>query len=132
MKEASVASILLVCLLLAACSEEDELSKCVASTEPTILLRQMALTGKTKESFERCLDVEKNGTDYCKATWLNADGAVNGCMDLQGYTFTSTDTGFGFCGFSHYEDPKCYRSKWVLMLPAAIRNRFWKPYNPKE
>jgi hypothetical protein len=121
----------MACLALAACGE-NELSKCVASTEQIILLRQMALTGKARESFERCLYVEKYATDYCRATWLNADTAVTDCMVQQGYTFTSTDSGLGFCGFSHYENPKCYRSKWISMLPVAFQKRFWRPYNPTE
>jgi hypothetical protein len=119
------------CLGLTGCGEK-ELSQCVASTEQLVLLRQMALTGRIKESFERCLHVENYGMDRCRATWLNADGAVMDCMVQQGYTFASEDTGLGFCTLAHYEDPKCYRLTWILMLPVSLRKHFWKPYGPKE
>jgi hypothetical protein len=129
MRKTKHIAVLTGCLALAGCGEK-ELSSCIASTEPIILLRQMTLTSKAREAFDKCLNERQMGRDYCKALWLGADTAAGDCMAQQGYTFTSTDSGFGFCGFSNYEDPKCYQSKWSLMLPAAIRKRFWSPYNP--
>ena len=131
MKTTSVVALVMGCLALSACGE-NELSQCIASTEQTILLRQMALPTDGKAQFELCLQKTRYGAGYCKALWLNADTAVEGCMAQNGYSFTNTDSGFGFCGYSDWENSKCYRSKWVLMLPAELRNHLFRPYNPME
>jgi hypothetical protein len=125
MKKAGFFALTIGCFMLSACGEDD-LSRCVASTEQTIMLRQMTLVGQEKVGFERCLEKTTYGRDYCKALWLNADTAVMSCMERQGYTFTNTESGFGLCGYSDWENPECYRSKWILMLPDEIRSRFFK------
>jgi len=116
-------------LLLAGCGEQ-ELAGCLLSTEQVILLRQMAMTPKQKESLNFCVNDVKWGEDYCRGLYLNANTPVRICMSEKGYTFTNEDSGFGVCGFQHFRDPKCYKSKWLLMLPATIRDEISKPYRP--
>ena len=118
-----------VSVLLSGCGEE-QLSSCLASTEQVILLRQMAMTSKQKESLNFCLNDMRWGEDYCRGLYLNANTPVRVCMSEKGYTFTDADSGFGICRFQHFRDPKCYKSKWFLMLPASIRDDISKPYYP--
>ena len=111
-------------LLLSGCGEQ-ELSSCLTSTEPLIWSRQMASPGR-KELMDDCF---RKGwsEDYCAGLYVNADTLVRVCMADKGYTFTND-----VCRFAHFRDPKCYRSKWFLMLPASIRNEISKPYVPSE
>jgi hypothetical protein len=118
-----------VSVLLSGCGEE-QLSNCLASTEQVILLRQMAMTSKQKESLNFCLNDMRWGEDYCRGLYLNANTPVRVCMSEKGYTFTDADSGFGIGRFQHFRDPKCYKSKWFLMLPASIRDDISKPYYP--
>jgi hypothetical protein len=115
-------------LLLSGCGEQ-ELSSCLASTEQVILLRQMAMTPKQKEILDYYIS-NLWGADTCRATYLNANGPVRICMADNGYTFTDENSGFGVCRYEHFRNPKCYQSKWFLMVPASIRNVISKPYVP--
>ncbi len=115
-------------LLLSGCGEQ-ELSSCLASTEQVVLLRQMAMTPEQKKQLDLCVS-NRRDEDYCRGLHLNADTPVRICMADKGYTFTNEDSGFGVCRFFNFRDPKCYQSKWFLMLPASIRNGMSKPYVP--
>jgi hypothetical protein len=116
-------------LLLSGCGDE-ELSSCLASTEQLILQRQMTMTPKQKENLNFCIDDMHAAPDFCRGLYLNANIPVRTCMSEKGYTFTDWDSGFGVCGWQHFRDPQCYKSKWFLMLPASIRNDVSKPYIP--
>jgi hypothetical protein len=113
----------------------DRLASCLASTEQTILLRQLSLTGKAKETFESCLKMTTN-ENFCRGLYLNANGAVRQCMKEAGYIFLDMDFYLshdenpyevgdvirggklkeGVCNWEKYQDPSCYHPSWWFKI----------------
>jgi hypothetical protein len=112
----------------------DKLKGCLASTEQTVLLRQLALSGKAKDDFEYCRKLQSE--DQCRALYLNANGAVRQCMRNTGYIFSDMDfyqshdenpfkvgnvqTGGELkddvCTWQRYLDPTCYHNELQFKL----------------
>jgi hypothetical protein len=111
---------------LAACDDSSEkLKSCLASTEQTILLRQVTQNEKRKKDFESCRT--DMGENYCRALYLNANGLVRQCMKDGGYSFIDPDFYLsrgenpwrpdgmvkegleGLCGWEQYDKPNCYQ-----------------------
>jgi hypothetical protein len=112
----------------------EKLKGCIASTEQTVLLRQLALGGKAKESFDACPVMY--GITYCRGLYLNANGVVRQCMNDAGYIFSDIDfyltrkenpykTGNinvggtlkdGICSWENYQDPICYHFRWLFVI----------------
>jgi hypothetical protein len=72
-----------VALPLVGCSEQ-KLAACVASTEPTILLRQLNLTGPEKDGFEKCR-ANPAIKHTCQVIYPGADNLLTDCMERNGY-----------------------------------------------
>ena len=117
----------------------DSLESCLASSEQTILLRQLNAPPKLKELFSSCRQVSDKlphltgrhgtGEGYCRALFFNANKAVRQCMKDAGYSFIDMDfyisrkenpyrTGDwehggelkeGMCSWEAYENPECYQ-----------------------
>lgn len=115
--------IFLVFLALPGCGER-EATVCSVSAEQTVLLRQIAVTGETKTSFDQCIQA-KRGEKYCRIIWLDADGLMRKCMSDRGFSFIEEG---GRCGILSYDDAACYRPKWVLELQAFLDPK--KPASP--
>jgi len=79
--------IIAIAVGLAGCRQQEtleNLKSCIASSEQTVLLRQ--LTAKNREAFENCRAIPNNER-HCQALYLNANGAVRECMKQKGYIF---------------------------------------------
>jgi hypothetical protein len=81
--------ILLLGAPLCGCGEsvDTALSQCWSSKEQTILLRQLALVGRDREAFDKCIRVLQEPRDYCGAISLQAADLVSDCMKDHGYTY---------------------------------------------
>lgn len=117
--------ILAMAFALAACDDSsDKLRSCLASTEQTVLLRQVNQNPKAKENFELCRTEMNMGENYCRGLYLNANGLVRQCMKDAGYSFIDPDfylsrgetpwiddrtTKQGVCGWPQYDQPNCYQ-----------------------
>jgi hypothetical protein len=103
--------------LLPGCSEE-KLDACVASTEPTLLLRQLTLSGDKKKGFEGCL-AGTAGRNFCRIIYLDADNALTQCMSEKGYAFRS---GASDCNpyFNGYYESECYAPTWLWKIRKLI------------
>ena len=99
--------------LLSGCSEE-KLKACVASTEPTLLLRQLALTGTKKQGFERCLS-GAGQRNHCSVIYLDADNALTQCMSEKGYAIRR-----GVAECDSYYEPKCYAPNWLWEIQKVL------------
>jgi hypothetical protein len=108
-------------------SPSKELTSCLASTEQTILLRQLALTDKARESFDFCRNDGAFSASFCSGLYLNSNRVVRECMNKAGYEFIDSDLYLshnenlwksdgvakdGICSWQQYEDPNCYRRTW--------------------
>lgn len=79
----------------------DSLESCLASSEQTILLRQLNAPPKLKELFKSCRQVSDKlphmtgrhgtGEGYCRALFFDANKAVRQCMKDAGYSFIDMD-----------------------------------------
>jgi hypothetical protein len=102
-------------------SASSKLESCLASTEQIILLRQMTMTGASRENFEFCRGFMGMTDSYCRGLYLNANSLVRKCMNDAGYLFLDVDFYASHgqdpskqkaCVWSQYEEPKCYH--WSL------------------
>jgi hypothetical protein len=114
----------------------ENLKSCMASSEQTVLLRQLTLTGKNREAFENCRAIPNNER-HCQALYLNANGAVRECMNQKGYIFSNLDFHAdhkenpykigdvikggaelkdGVCSWQQYPDPECYHNAWLFKI----------------
>lgn len=100
--------------LLPGCSEE-KLNACAASTEQTLLLRQLTLTDDQKQGFERCL-AGTAGRNACRIIYLDADNALTQCMSEKGYALRR-----GAADCKSYYDSKCYAPTWLWKLQKFLR-----------
>ena len=116
-------------------NSSDKLTSCLASAEQTVLLRQLSLTGKTREAFEYCREM-RTGESFCRGLYLNANGVVRQCMNEAGYLFLDQDFYMshnenpykvgnpaqggeikdGVCGWEKYQDPNCYHRTWWFKI----------------
>lgn len=108
-------------LVLAACGVEDDLGKCTADSEQTVLLRQIAMTDNQRKALTFCQEDMRLGADYCKAVYLNANTPVRECMKGKGYTFKDADSGYGNCMFGRFRDPGCYANTWLLWIDRELK-----------
>jgi hypothetical protein len=121
----------LVAVTLTGCdTPSDALSRCIASTEPTILLRELNLPSDRRKALQTCREKGWGESD-CRSVYLNADDAVHQCMVLTGFIFLNesfywshgqnpykagtTEFKEGVCG-GGYADPVCYRRAWLFKL----------------
>jgi len=101
-----------------------ELTSCLASTEQTVLLRQLTLVGKARQDFDSCHNNEAFSASFCRGLYLNANRVVRECMNKAGYEFIDADLYLshnetprksdqeakeGVCSWQQYKDPNCYR-----------------------
>jgi hypothetical protein len=110
----------------------ERVTGCLASTEQTILLRQLNLTGQTRRTFDSCLEGAGNINGFCQALYLNANGAVRECMKQVGYIFLDADyyglrndrplPGEDVCSYPRYTDPKCYHRAWWFAITHWLSN----------
>jgi hypothetical protein len=105
-------AIIYLALLLGGCGVDDDLFNCVSTTEPTILLRQLSLTGERRKMLDGCLDMFTE--EYCRALLVGADGLVRACMERRGYTFDDK------CAFKRYSEAECYKSTWSSKVKGLI------------
>jgi hypothetical protein len=150
----TAAAALLMSAALVACDPVSRdpampLKVCLASTEQIVLLRKMALSEKAKDDFDYC--VGQGGEMFCRALYLDANGAVRQCMNAQGFIFVDDDYYLsrdespytsgnknlwlggvhknGICEWKQYQKPDCYHDK----LPFKLANPWsFKPsdYQP--
>ena len=130
--------IIAIAVGLAGCRQQEtleNLKSCMASSEQTVLLRQLALTDKDREAFENCRAIPNNER-HCRALYLNANGAIRECMKQKGYIFSDLDfyadhkenpykigdvikggeLKDGVCSWQQYQDPECYHSAWLFKI----------------
>jgi hypothetical protein len=95
-----VAAIGSIAFVLGGCADpSDPLTRCLESTETTILLRELNLTETARASLSSCRDMQL-GEAFCRGLYLDASGAVQKCMNEAGYIFL--DPSFYL---SHNESP---------------------------
>jgi hypothetical protein len=120
---------------------EAVLRSCLASTEQTILLRQLALSGTEKEKFESCKNrpiptYVRPGTlstiNYCRVVYLDANDPVRQCMSERGYIFLDLSSyghfkgyltadsrvkpGLTVCDLEQYQQASCYYDSLMFKL----------------
>jgi hypothetical protein len=103
--------VITIIVSLAGCSDKP-LAACTASTEPAILLRQLALTPLVKRQFDNCLSA--SGKRTCEVIFLNSDNLMRDCMSQAGYSIS------GGPACKTYYDPSCYRPTWLNLLLSAV------------
>lgn len=132
-------SVPLLALTLAGCDDvqrtSEPLARCLASTEQTVLLRQLNLRDEVKKVFEFCRTTTKNDAG-CQALYLNANVPVQQCMKDAGYTFLDIDFYLqhkenpykvgdvmkggelkdDVCDWQKYQDASCYHRTWWFKL----------------
>ena len=121
----------LVAVTLTGCDNaSDALSRCIASTESTVLLRELTLPVDRRKALQNCREKGWGESD-CRSVYLNADDTVHQCMALAGFIFLNenfywsrgqnpyklgtTEFKEGVCG-GGYEDPVCYHRAWLFKL----------------
>jgi hypothetical protein len=111
--------------MLPGCSVDDDLADRIASSEQTVLPRQLSLSGKQREMFDRCKDNHvggENSASYCASLYPNANTPVRLCMAHRGCVFTDPDRGYPNtkCSSARFQEPAFYKSKWVAKLDSIV------------
>lgn len=123
-------------------STSDTLNNCFASSERTVLLRQMTADSKTKELFKSCRRTDDE--THCRGLYFDANKLVRQCMRDKGYSFIDMDFYRSrhenpysrgdeehggdlkerMCSWEDYANPKCYQSTLLFKLEHwwAFRN----------
>jgi hypothetical protein len=121
----AVSRSLVFCLALSGCVDVDnDLAGCLNDTEPTVLLRQLNLTGKDRENFDWCMQ-ERTGfkKEFCRDLYVNASTPVRVCMKQRWYTFTDANSGYGTCASQYYAKASCYKPTWYLRLMSVFGSK---------
>jgi hypothetical protein len=105
-----------VAVMLAGCSENEQLEACAADTEPTLLLRQLNMDGATRAKFNECAaGLNKLG---CRSAHLGRATLLTACMKRNGYVL-ATPSKLG-CLYEPVDDPECFRPKWLQGLRSML------------
>jgi hypothetical protein len=110
-----------VAVMLAGCSENEQLAACVADTEPTVLLRQLNLDGVARREFNECvaLTVRLGSSRLgCQAAYLGRATLLSACMKRNGYAFALPSR--PGCLYEPVDDPECFRPKWLQSLRSVL------------
>jgi hypothetical protein len=104
-----------------------DLAACLQQSEQTILLRQIALTGKAKDAIDYCLGEmtwfaprQVTREDWCRGLYVNANRPVQACMLRKGYTFMDLDRGYSLCDWSEFRKPECFRARSLVLVDTLL------------
>jgi hypothetical protein len=104
-----------------------DLAACLVQSEQTILLRQMALTGKAKDTIDYCLGEmtwfaprQVTREDWCRGLYVNANRPAQACMFRKGYTFMDLDRGYSRCDWSEFRKPECFRTQSLALVDTVL------------